>query len=100
MASEIIQAFAELYTVEELDAFLRDALADLAAGVQVTSVQLEGGGGSGRKIDMDPERMVSILRRAKQVRAANDQEAGSGSSLAVEAPLGHKVNFGHRPART
>lgn len=100
MASEIITAFAETYTVAELDAMLKSALADLANGVRVTSIQLEGGGGSGATIEQDPERMVAILRSAKKMRAANDADPGSGAKHANEPAMGAAINFGTRRTRS
>lgn len=100
MASAIIEAFAECYTVSQLDEMLKGALADLANGVRVTSIQLEGGGGSGRTIDQDTERMVQILRAAKRMRAAEDAAAGTGAKFAQEPPMAAAVNFGTRRART
>lgn len=92
MASEMVVAFAEAFSAAELGVMLRDALADQANGVRVTSITLEGGGGAGQVIRMDPERMVSILRRAKQV--------AEGKTPASDAPMGSHMNFNTRAART
>lgn len=99
MASELILGFAERCTVEVLRGYLDSALADLAAGVQVTSVTLEGGGGTGTPIRMEPERMVSVLRRA--IAARQDIDAGgTGVAEAGETPMGHHFNFATRRARS
>ena len=88
MADPMVCAFAECYTEAELAELLKGALADLAAGVKVTSLQLEGGGGTGRAIEGDPERMVWILRQAKRKRAADDADPGSGDKHAAPEPIG------------
>lgn len=98
MASELILGLAETHTVAELQDFIKQACADIAAGVRVTSLQMDGGGGSGETLKMEPERLVGILRKAKLARA--DIDAGGDGSGYCEAPLGHKMNFHHRPART
>jgi len=99
MGSDLILGLAESYTVAELEDFLKQALADLASGVQVTSINLEGGGGSGTAMKMNPERMVGILRKAIAARQDIDG-GGDGSSACHERPMGHAMNFNQRPART
>lgn len=99
MASELILGLAETHTVGELDAFLKQACADIAAGVRVTSLQLEGGGGSGEALKMEPERLVGILRKAKLARADLDG-GGDGTAYAQEKSRGFVMNFNNRAART
>lgn len=98
--SELIQGLAERFGVAELGVMLEQALTELANGVRVTSVTLDGGGGSGTPLAMDPERMVGILRKAIAARREIDGATGEEGKYFNEQPSGHQMNFSARAART
>lgn len=90
---ELAREFAEAYTATELADLRKDALADLASGVQVTNVSLEGGGGSGTPIRMDPARMVRVLAQAIKIADGTDENPLPGGMMSG-------VNFSTRRAET
>jgi hypothetical protein len=73
---DVVDAYARLYTVEQLDAALRQALAARAGGVTVVSIQFEGGGHQG-VISGNPEEIIGELMSAIDLKEA----AGGAADL-------------------
>lgn len=64
----VVDAYVRIYSEEQITTALTQALADHAAGVQITQVSFEGGNASGRPISGDPSYLVEILETAlKQI---------------------------------
>ena len=95
----MVLAFAEEFSLEQLQAKKIAALEDLAAGVVSTSLTMDGASGSGQVLNLPPGQMVATLRRAYQARLDMDA-GGDGTKYAHETPMGSLVNFGTRRATT
>lgn len=66
---DVVDAYALLYTREQLEAALKKALAARAGGVTVVSINFEGGGHQG-VISGAPEQIISELLSALEIKTA------------------------------
>jgi hypothetical protein len=82
----VVQAYLRLYTRTQLEEALRNALADHAAGVTITSTSFGDGQTSGQ-ISGRPEEVIAILETALQTL--------DGTTTA-NAPLAAAVGFSQR----
>ena len=88
----VIDGYKLLYSQKEIEMALGQALADRAAGVRVTSVNLGDAGGAGQMITGDPNEIVETLVLAlKQLK---------GEDTAGPPPLASVVNFAGRRVET
>lgn len=71
----MIDAYKRHYTVEQLTAAQKQALADRTSGVQVTQVNFQDGGGTGTMISGDPNEIIEITELALQ-EMENTRETG------------------------
>jgi hypothetical protein len=60
----VVKSLKETYTRAELVAARTTATADVLAGVQITQVNFEGGGASGRPISGDPTFVLEHVQSA------------------------------------
>jgi hypothetical protein len=90
----VIKAYRRLYTQAQLEAALKQALADRAAGVHVTQVNFQDGGGSGQMIGGDPNEVIEILELTLQ---SIEADANTGSGV---PGLASSVNFAFRRSET
>lgn len=88
----LVRAYRENFELAELKAMLKAALEELASGVVVTSVNLDGGGGAAVKGDMKTADVVAAL----QVAIEEEEEAPNPSKNEGMASV---VNFGSRRTR-
>jgi hypothetical protein len=82
----VVQAYLRLYTRTQLEEALRQALADHAAGVTITSTSFGDGQTSGQ-ISGRPEEVIAILETCLQIL--------DGTARA-NAPLAAAVGFSQR----
>lgn len=68
---DVVDAYALLYTKEQLEAALKKALAARAGGVTIVSINFEGGGHQG-VISGNPEQIISELLAALDIKNAAD----------------------------
>lgn len=87
----VIAAYKRCYTQAELKTALMVALNDRAAGVLVTQVNFQDGGGSGTPISGDPNEIIEIMELCLQ-------ELESGE--AAHKPLSTAINFNLRRSET
>ena len=87
----VIDAYIRCYSEAQLEEALRVALNDRAAGVMVTQVSFQDGGGSGTPITGDPNEIIEILELA--LRKIDDGENHA-------PPLTAAVNFHTRRYQT
>jgi hypothetical protein len=60
----VVKALTQTYTRAQLETARATAAADVLAGVQVTQVNFEGGGASGRPISGDPSYVLEHIQSA------------------------------------
>ena len=60
----VVKALTQTYTRAQLETARGTAAADVLAGVQVTQVNFEGGGASGRPISGDPSYVLEHIQSA------------------------------------
>lgn len=60
----VVKALVATYTQAQLEEARATAAADLLAGVQITQVNFEGGGASGRPISGDPAYVLEHIQAA------------------------------------
>jgi hypothetical protein len=90
VSPHVISAYKRLYSRAELEAALKQALNDRAAGVVVTQINLQDGGGAGQMIQGDPNEIIETLEICLQ--QLDGASAGGG--------LGSVVNFSSRRSET
>lgn len=90
----VILAYKRLYSRPQVEAALRQALADRAAGVLVTQVNFQDGGGSGQMIGGDPNEVIEILELTLQAMEADENGPAGPPGLASS------VNFSLRRSET
>jgi len=66
---DVVDAYALLYTKEQLEAALKKALDARGRGVTVVSIQFEGGGHQG-VLSGNPEQIISELLSALEIKSA------------------------------
>ncbi len=88
----VISAYTRVYSREQLEAALRIALDDRAAGVLVTQANFENGGGTGQMIQGDPNEVIEIIETCLQ-ELDNPESAGL-------RPMAAGVSFRHRRSET
>lgn len=98
--SEVICALVESWPKAQLEAWLKEATADLANGVAITQLTEDGQSASGVLLRGSPELMVARLRRAVTAATARDGGDADWDRHCVEPAMGHVMNFGNRAART
>jgi hypothetical protein len=87
----VIAAYKRCYSRSQLEDALRIALNDRAAGVMVTQINFQDGGGSGVPITGDPNEIIEILELTLQ-----EIESGTES----RPPLAAGINFATRRTET
>ncbi|MFT3992152.1 MAG: hypothetical protein QM680_12155 [Luteolibacter sp.] len=87
----VVDAYVLRYSKAQMEAALDQALADRAAGVQVTQINFESGGGAGQMIGGDPNEVIEILTLALR------QLLGD---VVGPPPLMSSINFGARRSET
>lgn len=92
LSRHVIAAYKRIYTKDQLTAALTQALNDRAAGVVVTQVNFQEGGGSGQMIQGDPNEIIEILEIAL-AELDNERTPGPG-------PLATVANFSTRRTET
>jgi hypothetical protein len=90
----VISAYRRCYSVAQLEEALRVALNDRAAGVLVTQVSFQEGGGSGTPISGDPNEIIEILEITLQ------QIESGAKSNAPPPPMTAAMNFNRRRSET
>lgn len=88
----MIDAYKRHYTVEQLSAAQKQALADRTSGVQITQVNFQDGGGTGTMISGDPNEIIEITEIALQ-EMEGDRASGP-------APFAAAMNFSRRRFET
>lgn len=88
----MIDAYKRQYSEAELATAQKIALSDRAAGVQITQVSFQDGGGSGTMISGDPNEVIETMEICLQEIA--------GTREAQTAALSAPVNFSARRFET
>ncbi|MEO5712173.1 MAG: hypothetical protein ABIT37_01685 [Luteolibacter sp.] len=92
VSETVIAAYIRCYNPAQLLAALNQALADRTAGVLVTQVNFQDGGGSGVPITGDPNELIEILEICLQ-RTDNPEATG-------QKPISSVMNFNSRRSET
>ncbi len=80
----MVKAVAAANTKEELETARGEAAAAVLAEkdlVVLESASMEGGGGSGRAIEGNPERVLAVIQAALDYKANNDNPVGMASAM-------------------
>jgi len=77
----VVDAYVRLYTTEQLEAALQQALSDFTSGVQITQVTFEGGGASGQSIQGSPGMLIEHLEEALKQKADTDRSTRAPGSF-------------------
>jgi len=88
----MIDAYKRHYTIAQLSAAQKQALADRTSGVQITQINFQDGGGSGVMISGDPNEIIEICEVALQ-------EMEETREIGVK-PLAAAMNFSSRRFET
>jgi hypothetical protein len=94
VSQNVIDAYLRLYTREQIESALREALADRASGVQVTQASFQDGGGSGVVIPGDPNEVIVILELC--LKTLDSQMTGGVTGGGISS----RVNFRFRRTET
>lgn len=92
VSETVIRAYLRIYDEAQLTEALAQALSDRTAGVLVTQVNFQDGGGSGHPISGDPNEVIEILELCLQ-RLDDDTIKGP-------PPLASSLNFATRRSET
>lgn len=88
----VLSAYLRIYTRSQIEQALAAALADRAAGVVMTQVSFQDGGGSGQPISGNPNEIIETMELCLRQL---DGEASTGPP-----PLSTAVNFSLRRSET
>lgn len=79
----VVDAYIRIYTSEQLETALSQALSDFTSGVQITQVSFEGGNASGQRISGSPTMLIEHLEEAlKQITTTT--RAGAADSAFID----------------